>query len=274
MDIIDLIIYITTFISGTVFGSFFTLAVHRIPKHQDITHERSYCPNCNHKLGFLDLIPVWSYIFLGGKCRYCKNKIRPRYLILEICSGLVLLSLCLTYKINYESTFSEVSMFAISILFICAMFIIAGIDREYYIIPNSVLIYGLFISVALLVLKYYTNVGIIPNIIGFLVIPFLLIAVRLLFTKLLNFEEFPIGEGDIKYLAVLGLFFGVGLQIAGIIISMFATLIGLLIDKFIFKKDISKIPFGLYLSIGFTIVMILSPYLNVFIETCNGIFNL
>ena len=83
----DTLLYIIIFIMGTVFGSFYTLAVHRIPKRQDITHTHSYCPNCNHKLGFLDLIPVFSYIFLGAKCRYCKEKIRPRYFIIELLSG-------------------------------------------------------------------------------------------------------------------------------------------------------------------------------------------
>lgn len=82
-------LYFIIFIMGTFFGSFYTLAVYRIPKRQDIVHTHSYCPNCNHKLGFLDLFPIFSYILLGGKCRYCKQKIRPRYLILEILSGLV-----------------------------------------------------------------------------------------------------------------------------------------------------------------------------------------
>ena len=86
MDIIEIIILVAIAISGTVFGSFFTLAVHRIPRKEDITHERSYCPNCNHKLGFFDLFPVLSYIFLGGKCKYCSNKIRPRYLIYKAIS--------------------------------------------------------------------------------------------------------------------------------------------------------------------------------------------
>ena len=83
----DILLYIIIFIMGTVFGSFFTLATYRIPRNQDITHTHSYCPNCSHKLGFLDLIPVFSYIFLLGKCRYCKEKISPRYLIIEILSG-------------------------------------------------------------------------------------------------------------------------------------------------------------------------------------------
>ena len=62
----EAIIYLYIFLIGTVFGSFFTLAVYRIPLGKDITHTRSYCPNCNHKLSFLDMIPIFSYIFLGG----------------------------------------------------------------------------------------------------------------------------------------------------------------------------------------------------------------
>ena len=88
------------FITGTVFGSFYTLAVYRIPLKQDITHTRSYCPKCNHKLQFFDLIPILSYIFLGGKCRYCKEKIRPRYLILETLSGLVFVLFAMYLKID------------------------------------------------------------------------------------------------------------------------------------------------------------------------------
>ena len=85
----EIFFYVIIFIIGTLFGSFYTLAVYRIPKRQDIVHTHSYCPNCNHKLGLLDLFPIFSYIFLGGKCRYCKQKIRPRYLILETLSGLL-----------------------------------------------------------------------------------------------------------------------------------------------------------------------------------------
>ena len=86
-----IVLYIYIYIIGVVLGSFFTLAIHRIPRKQDITHTRSYCPNCNHRLNFLDLIPVLSYIFLGGKCRYCHEKIRPRYLIIEVLSGIAFL---------------------------------------------------------------------------------------------------------------------------------------------------------------------------------------
>ena len=99
----NLYFYILIFIIGTLFGSFYTLAVHRIPKRQDIVHTHSYCPNCNHKLGFLDLIPIFSYVVLWGKCRYCKEKIRPRYLILEILSGIAFVTLAILMDFHFET---------------------------------------------------------------------------------------------------------------------------------------------------------------------------
>ena len=96
----DIFLYIIFFIMGITFGSFYTLAVYRIPKKQDITHTHSYCPNCNHKLGILDLIPVFSYIFLGAKCRYCGQKIRPRYFILETLSGVMFIIFAYLLKMS------------------------------------------------------------------------------------------------------------------------------------------------------------------------------
>ena len=67
----EIFLYAIIFIIGTFFGSFFTLAVYRLPLKKNITHERSFCPNCNHGLEAIDLVPIFSYIFLGGK--FSKN---------------------------------------------------------------------------------------------------------------------------------------------------------------------------------------------------------
>ena len=99
----DIFVYILLFIIGTLFGSFYTLAVYRIPKRQDITHTHSYCPKCNHKLGFFDLIPIFSYVLLRGKCRYCKEKIRPRYLLLEALSGTLFVSVGFLMGLTIET---------------------------------------------------------------------------------------------------------------------------------------------------------------------------
>ena len=94
------VLYVIIFIMGTLFGSFYSLAVYRIPKRIDIVKTHSFCPNCNHKLGFFELIPILSYIFLGGKCKECKQKIRPRYIILEILSGIVFVLIFISLKID------------------------------------------------------------------------------------------------------------------------------------------------------------------------------
>lgn len=142
------IFYILIFIIGTLFGSFYTLAVYRIPKRQDITHTHSYCPNCNHKLGFLDLIPIFSYVFLRGKCRYCKEKIRPRYLILEILSGLLFVVMAYLMKFNIETINTiKIAEYCFMVLYFTFIILIAGIDKENRKIDKLVSIYGIVISI-------------------------------------------------------------------------------------------------------------------------------
>lgn len=144
----NVILYTLIFIMGTVFGSFFTLAVHRIPKRQDITHTHSYCPNCGHKLGILDLIPVFSYIFLGAKCRYCKQKIRPRYFILEIASGLLFVVISYLMNINiFNWNIHIIADSAFLALYLCFLLIMAGIDKENRQINKGINVYGIIISI-------------------------------------------------------------------------------------------------------------------------------
>ena len=140
-------LYIIIFIMGTVFGSFYTLAVYRIPKKLDIIKTHSFCPNCNHKLGFFELIPVFSYLFLGGKCKKCKQKIRPRYFILEILSGIVFVLIAYGLKIDvYNLDINTLIRFGFICLYLVSIFIIAGIDKEYRKVEQSVLYYGIAVS--------------------------------------------------------------------------------------------------------------------------------
>lgn len=148
----DYILYLLIFCIGTVFGSFFTLAIYRIPLRQDITHTRSYCPNCNHKLSFWDMIPILSYLFLGGKCRYCKQKIRPRYLLLEVLSGIVFVLFAMSIKLSlFTLTKESMIYFIAGILYISTLFILAGIDKEKIKIEKPVLLFG-FICVGIYII--------------------------------------------------------------------------------------------------------------------------
>lgn len=154
------IIYFFMFAMGATLGSFYTLAVYRIPLKQDITHTRSFCPRCNHKLNFFDLIPILSYIVLGGKCRYCKNKIRPRYLILEVLSGLVFLTFTMLLKIDFVNIeIKKIVTLFFGMLFFSAVFIISGIFKEYKKIQKSVFNFGIIVEIIYMVYLYIFNLN-------------------------------------------------------------------------------------------------------------------
>ena len=152
MEIVDIILYIAIFSMGAMFGSFYTLAVYRIPRSEDIIKTHSYCPKCRHKLGFLDLIPIFSYIFLKGKCRHCKEKIRPRYFILEILSGLTFV--CVAYLMNlsvFTINLSIVIECIFMILYFTFLVLIAGMDKESNEVPKTVVGYGIILSIVYII---------------------------------------------------------------------------------------------------------------------------
>lgn len=148
----DLFFYLILFLMGITFGSFYTLAVYRIPQGQDITHTHSYCPKCDHKLGFWDLIPVFSYVFLGGKCRYCHEKIRPRYFILELVSGIffILVGVCLRLSVE-TLTLMQIVEFAFFVLYFTFVVLMAAIDKENRKMNQPTVMYGVIISLMYIV---------------------------------------------------------------------------------------------------------------------------
>lgn len=264
----DTLLYIIIFIMGTVFGSFYTLAVHRIPKRQDITHTHSYCPNCNHKLGFLDLIPVFSYIFLGAKCRYCKEKIRPRYLILETISGLffVVVAYLMGLSIfNIETAkVIEYSFFALYFTFIVLM---AGIDKEYRTINKPVLMYGVIISIMYIVYLYIIEKTSIYRYVIYLTL--LLIILILDTIRLKKKAKNSYTYSILMVIIVMAVFTGEYTTIASIVTTLLLVAITLLIKKLRKNKTVKtteqynkNIKLGLYLSIANILyfILILSYY--------------
>lgn len=171
----EIIIYLLMFSIGVTLGSFYTLAVYRIPLKQDITHTRSYCPKCNHKLVIWDLIPVLSYILLGGKCRYCKEKIGPRYIIIEVLSGIVFLLFAIFLNINWlHIEYVKIITLFYGMFFLSAIFIIIGIFKEHKKIEISVLKMGLVSELIYMVYLYILDKSIYRYIIY---IPLLILAI-------------------------------------------------------------------------------------------------
>lgn len=251
----EIIIYVAIFLTGIVFGSFFTLAVYRIPRGENIVYGRSHCTSCGHKLSLLDLIPVLSYIFLGGKCRYCGEKIRIRYLLLEIFSGIVFLLIALTHGLT------NIIELCLIYLFVAGMFIIAGIDREKLIIPNGLCIYELGIAIVKIIYDVLLNKYVFENLIGLIAVPIILFTLdRLIVILKKNENNIPVGYGDIKYLAVIGLMFGYKIQLMSIALSSLIMLVGIIIHRY------KEIPWGYFLSISTLIIIIIEPYISELVE--------
>lgn len=259
IDEINIILYIIIAISGTVFGSFFTLAVHRIPKHQDITHERSYCPNCNHKLQFLDLIPVFSYIFLGGKCRYCGNKIRPRYLILELCSGLVFVLLAISLKITYLSSLKEWIVFFLNILFLVSLFITAGIDKEHHKIIDGVMLYGFIIGLFKLIYNIVYDYPILSQTVSFVVCILLWFVMHFALSKT-KATEYNYIQDLLLLFAIIGLFADYIFLLEIVIITITLSLIHLIVSKIKNKQE--KIPVGFLVAFSYVILIVANIIIN------------
>ena len=120
------------FIYGIVFGSFFNVVGLRVPKKESIVSPPSHCTTCDRKLGFLDLVPVFSYVFLKGKCRKCGSKISPIYPFMEFVTG-VLFALSF-YMLGFSAEL------VVAILFMSLLVIITVSDIAYMLIPNKVLL--------------------------------------------------------------------------------------------------------------------------------------
>ena len=263
---LEAIIYFFIFIIGTLFGSFFTLAVYRLPIKQSITHGRSYCPKCNHRLEFLDLIPVLSYIFLGGKCRYCKEKIRPRYIALEILSGIVFLLFALSLRINlYNLEISKIVYLVFGMLYLSTLFIIGGIEKEKHYVSKSVLLFGLIVETIYIIYLYIVGINIYKYVI-YLFLLLLFILINTIFLKKKGKENYTI------QILMLCFYFAMFAREEIVILSIILTILMIIIKQISISKKENKektventsdklIPIGFYLCVCNIATLIIQNYI-------------
>ncbi len=205
------------FIYGIVFGSFFNVVGLRVPKKQSIVSPPSHCTSCKRKLGVLDLIPVFSYLLLKGKCRGCGSKISPVYPFMEfVTGGLFALSF---YMLGFSVEL------IVALLFVSLLVIITVSDIAYMIIPNKVLLpfavvlFGLRLVIPL---EIWWD-SILGAVVGFLIL--YLIAVV---------SKGGMGGGDIKLFFVIGLVLGT----TNTLVTLFlAALIGSIAGMIILKRS-------------------------------------
>ena len=244
--------YIIIFMMGITFGSFYTLAVYRIPKGEDIIHTHSYCPNCKHKLNIFDLIPVFSYIFLGGKCRYCKQKIRPRYLILEAISGLFFVVIAYLMGLNiYNLETTKIIEYSFFVLYFTFIVLMAGIDKENRNINKPVLMYGIIISIMYMVYLYIIEKTSIYRYVIYLILFIMLLIVDSITLK--KHAENNYTYSILMVIMIMSIFTGEFITISSIITTLLIIAIYLSTQK---MKKHSKVQqnsnntkIGFYLSV-------------------------
>lgn len=234
---------IVSFIFGITLGSFYNVVGYRLPREQSLITPSSHCTSCNHKLGIMDLFPVFSFLFLGGKCRYCKQKISWFYPFFEFMTGVLF---ALSYVI-----FGATVEFFIAITFISMLLIIIISDYQTMIIPDELLIVsGIILIILIGINKGFTRLcySILDGIIAFLIM--------FLIKKLgdLLFKKESMGGGDIKLMFIFGLVSGLPMTLVSIFLASF---IGLPISLYIlYRKKEHEIPFGPFLAVAAIIIML------------------
>lgn len=253
----EIIIYITSFIIGITFGSFFTLATYRIPLKQNITHKRSYCPICNHRLEFWDLIPVLSFVLLRGKCKYCKNKISPRYIFIEICSGLLFMFLAMSIKVNiYNIEIHKLIYLLYQIIFISISLIIGYIEKEKHYIENSVITFGAIFHILYIIYLYIFGEIIYKYVIYFALL-ILLIAINTISQKKNKNKNYCMG------ILSFCVFLLIGTSEEIMILTIITTLLSIAIKEICqIRKKEKNIPIGYYLSISNILILIINNFLR------------
>lgn len=253
----EIFVFLSFFMIGAILGSFYYVVAYRIPKGESIVSPPSHCPNCNHRLTPFELIPIFSFLLQGGKCKSCKCKISIFYPLFEIVCGLL-------FGLSYLS-YGFTPQVIIVLSFVSMIMIIILSDYYYMIISDGVLLFFGILLCFLMFFIYgfsYTLMHVLYGFISFA----LMFSLKLLGDFL--FKKESMGGGDIKLLFIFGLMFGWELSIFSIFL---AAIIGLPISLIMLKKNNTHIlPFGPYLGMASLIIVFFKIDINMVISFITG----
>lgn len=188
---------------GLCMGSFLNCLAWRVAHGESVAKGRSHCVSCGHELAARDLVPVFSWLLLRGKCRYCGARVSARYPLVEVLCACVFVSLF----VRYGLTLTTVELMAFS----CTLLILSLTDLDTYVIPNSTIVAAIVIRLA------YIGVGgllgmhdamslLVESLVGAFVVAIPVLLLSLIMDHVLGRPS--LGGGDVKLLFVAGLYFG------------------------------------------------------------------
>ncbi|WP_429079912.1 prepilin peptidase [Brassicibacter mesophilus] len=235
---------ITTII-GVLIGSFLNVCIIRIPKKESIVYPPSHCTSCGAKLKSSDLIPIFSYMHYKGKCIYCQEKISIQYLITEILTGIIFLLSYIRFGLSVEFVFYT--------MLFCILIIISGIDYSYQIIPDDLILLSFVLGITFKLISYLflgQAFSFFNSFLGIVVGGGFLLFISII-------SNGGMGGGDIKLMAVLGLWIGWKYTILALLLSfIFGGILSLVLLLLKIKSRGEMIPFGPFLALGFLVTVL------------------
>ena len=236
------ILYIIVFLYGIIIGSFLNVCIYRMPKGESVVTVGSHCMNCKHPLKGYDLFPVFSYLVLRGKCRYCGAKISIQYPLVELANGILYVLVVAICGLNPDSI--------LWCVLTSIMIVIAVTDLKTMKFPTVCEI--LMIVVGVVHLFFHASQW-LYYIAGALFMGVFLLMCALLFKKVTG--KAGLGLGDIEFMACVGLCVGFGHSLLALIAG---CLIGAVIQGGIqlYRKKSGRFPTTPYLAMGVYLVLL------------------
>lgn len=227
---------------GLLMGSFYGALVHRVPRRESIVSPPSACPKCKRRLGVPDLVPVFSWVFLRGRCRHCRAPISVRYPLIELVTGLGFASVYLVHP-EFPSVIAWLVFFSLMLL----LFII---DLEHMILPDRLTLPGIALGITATLLGW-TDLAFVQSVGG------AIFGYGLIFV-VAKLSRGGMGMGDAKLLAMVGTLLGPW----GVAYTLFgASLLGSLVGVGLIlagrHKRKAPMPFGPFLAVAAWIVWVL-----------------
>jgi leader peptidase (prepilin peptidase) / N-methyltransferase len=239
------------FLIGLAVGSFLNLVIFRIRKREGFVFPSSYCFHCGHKLSWKDLVPVLSFVFLRGKCRYCKNSISFQYPLVELVTGIGFLAIFKYLTSNFLIVDFHFYLYLFYLLFCFSSLVVVFVyDLKHFIIPDKIVFPLIGISFLWnLYLYFYSGIvgkeELLLNIFAVLIPTFF-------FFFIWFFSKGKwLGFGDVKLVVFMGLFLGFpDIFTALFLASLIGAIIGIGLVALKKRKMDSEVPFGPFLVLG------------------------
>jgi len=245
---------LSVFIIGLIIGSFLNVCIYRMPKEESIVKPRSHCPECKKTIYWYDNIPVLSYLLLGGKCRFCKSKISPRYMVVEVLTAALI---TLSFMQWGMRPFAGDGKFLAYSILLCCLIVATFVDFKFQIIPDEISYGGMAAGVILssvypqLQNQAIWYMGLLNSVKGLLAGGLSIYAIGVVGKFI--FKKDAMGGGDVKFLAMIGAFLGLKFAILIFFIAPFFGAVVGIIMKIKYKAEV--IPYGPYLSLATIVVL-------------------